>query len=190
MHATLQTRRLTLSPMTAADFDDLVELWSDEVFARAIFPAALSAEEVWMRLLRDIGHWEALGYGNWAVRETSSGAFVGTAGILEFRRTLEAPFVGPELGWGVAPRFQRRGMAMEAVTAALEWSERSLGAVRTVCMIHADNAPSHALAARLGYRPYDRTAYKGGDYLLLERAAGNGAVSGSGTPVGTRPVGA
>jgi hypothetical protein len=43
-------------------------------------------------------------------------------------------------------------------------------------MISPDNAPSHALAARVGYRPYAETLYKGSSVVLLERP-GRGAVA-------------
>jgi len=168
---TLVTERLTLAPVALGDLDDLVALWSDPAFATAIFPAALNAEDVWFRLLRDIGHWEALGYGNWAIRETATGAYVGSVGVLDYRRIMTPAFDAPELGWGVAPRFQGKGMAFEALSAALAWCDDALNAPRTVCMISPDNAPSHALAKRAGYVPYIETTYKGAPIVLLERRA-------------------
>lgn len=168
---TLITERLTLAPVGPGDLDDLVALWGDPAFATAIFPAPLSSEDVWFRLLRDIGHWEALGYGNWAIRETTTGDYVGSVGVLDYRRILTPPFDAPELGWGVAPRFQGKGMAFEAVSAALAWCDDTLNARRTVCMISPDNAPSHALAARAGYVRYAETTYKDAPVVLLERAA-------------------
>jgi len=167
----LITDRLTLTPMQVSDLPDLIALWADPAFATAIFPAALSSEDVWFRLLRDIGHWEVLGHGNWAIRETATGDFVGSVGVLDYRRILEPAFDAPELGWGVAPRFQGRGMAFEALSAALAWCDETLNAERTVCMIAPDNAPSHALAARAGYAPWAETTYKGVPVILLERSA-------------------
>ncbi|KQY70126.1 MULTISPECIES: GNAT family N-acetyltransferase [unclassified Brevundimonas] len=168
---TLVTERLTLTPVAVSDLEDLVTLWADPAFATAIFPAPLNSEDVWFRLLRDIGHWEALGYGNWAIRETSTGAYVGSVGVLDFHRILTPAFDAPELGWGVAPRFQGRGFAFEALSAALAWCDDALNAPRTVCMISPDNAPSHALAKRAGYAPYVETTYKGAPVVLLERLA-------------------
>lgn len=168
---TLVTDRLTLTPVQTSDFEDLVRLWGDPAFATSIFPAALTPEDVWFRLLRDIGHWEALGHGNWSVRETASGDYVGGVGVLDYRRTLDPPFDAPELGWGVAPRFQGRGLAYEAVSAALAWCDEALNAPRTVCMISPGNAPSLALAARAGYVAYAETRYKGEPVRLLERHA-------------------
>lgn len=167
----LITERLTLTPMQASDFGDLTSLWADPAFATAIFPVALSSEDVWFRLLRDIGHWEVKGYGNWAIRETATGDYVGSVGVLDYRRILDPVFDAPELGWGVAPRFHGRGMAFEALSAALAWCDEALNASRTVCMISPDNAPSQALAARAGYTPYAETTYKDAPVVLLERTS-------------------
>lgn len=165
----LITDRLTLTPVQATDLPDLCALWGDPVFAASIFPAPLSSEDVWFRMLRDIGHWEVKGYGNWSIRDTETGDYVGSVGVLDYRRILVPAFDAPELGWGVAPRFQGQGIAFEAVSAALAWCDDALNAPRTVCMISPDNAPSHALAARAGYVPYVETTYKGSPVVLLER---------------------
>ncbi len=170
MTTTLITERLALTPVQLSDYSDLTALWGDAAFATSIFPAALSSEDVWFRLLRDVGHWEVLGYGNWSIRVKDTGDYVGSVGIFDYRRLMDPPFDAPELGWGVAPRFQGKGMAFEALSAALAWCDDSLNAPRTVCMISPENAPSHALAKRAGYTPYVETSYKGAPVVLLERA--------------------
>ncbi|HZV84825.1 MAG TPA: GNAT family protein [Brevundimonas sp.] len=168
---TLITGRLTLTPIQASDFLDLCTLFGDVAFTRHIFGRALGSEEVWFRTLRDIGHWEALGYGNWAARLKEGGDLVGTFGVLDYRRQMTPVLDAPELGWGLAPRHQGQGLAFEALSAALAWCDDYLNAPRTVCMISPDNGPSHALATRAGYRPYAETTYKDGPVVLLERLA-------------------
>ena len=69
---------------------------------------ALSEEEIWFRLLRDLGHWAALGHGNWTVRLRAGGDYVGSVGVFDYRRDLDPPFDAPELGWGVAPASSTR----------------------------------------------------------------------------------
>lgn len=167
----LITERMTLKPVEVADFPDLCALFGDPAFTHHIFGRGLAAEEVWFRTLRDIGHWEALGHGNWAARLKVGGDLVGTCGVLDYRREMTPAFDAPELGWGVAPRHQGKGLAFEALSAALAWCDDALNAPRTVCMISPDNAPSHALARRAGYLPYVETTYKDGPVVLLERVA-------------------
>jgi len=168
---TLVTERLTLTPVALSDYDDLRAMWADREVIRHIFPEPLNGEDVWFRLLRDIGHWEALGHGNWTLRLKDTGEHVGGVGVLDFHRVLEPAFDAPELGWGLRSAFQGKGLAFEAVSAALAWCDEALNAPRTVCMIDPANAPSLALAARAGYREYARTDYKGAPVILLERTA-------------------
>ena len=167
----LTSARLTLTPVSVDDYDDLCTLWGDAAFATAILPEAMSTEDVWFRLLRDIGQWQIRGYGSWSVRRTADGVYIGNVSVLDHRRLMTPAFDVPELGWGVGPRFQGQGLAFEAVSAALEWCDHTLKAPQTVCMIDPDNAPSHVLARRVGYTPYADTLYKGSPVVLLERPA-------------------
>lgn len=168
---TLITERLTLTPVAVEDYAELKALWADPAFTHHIFPGGLSSEDVWYRLLRDLGHWQAVGHGNWSIRLKATGEYLGGVGVLDFHRIVEPPIDAPELGWGVDPRFQGQGFAFEALQAALAWCDESLNAARTVCMISPENAPSLALAQRAGYREYVRTTYKGEPVILLERDA-------------------
>ena len=165
----LTTERLILTPVAVSDFDDLKAIWNDEGFTRAITGRALSQEEVWFRLLRDLGHWQAMGRGNWSMRSRDTGAYVGSVGVLNYLRDLDPPFDAPELGWGVASAFQGKGLAREGLETALTWVDSILQAPRTVCMISPDNAPSLKLAERVGYIRYADSFYKDHIVHLLDR---------------------
>lgn len=168
----LTTPRLTLRPVRVDDFDEIAALWADERFTRPIAGRGpLNREEVWLRLLRDLGHWQALGQGNWSIRMTATGGYVGSVGVLDYRRECAPPLDAPELGWGVGVAFQGQGLAREALEAALAWCDGSLKAPRTVCMIDPPNAPSLKLADRAGYRPYAEGVYQDKAVILLERLA-------------------
>ena len=169
---TLITDRLTLTPVALSDYDDLRAMWRDPEVIRHIFPEPLNREDVWFRLLRDLGHWAALGYGNWTLRLKDTGEHVGGVGVLDFHRVLEPAIDAPELGWSLRSEFQGKGLAFEAVSAALAWCDDALNAPRTVCIIDPTNTPSLTLAARLGYSEYARATYKGEPVILLERSAG------------------
>jgi RimJ/RimL family protein N-acetyltransferase len=165
----LTTERLILTPVALTDFEDLKVIWNDEGFTRAITGRALTQEEVWFRLLRDLGHWQALGHGNWSMRGRETGVYVGSVGVLNYLRDLDPPFGAPELGWGVASAFQGQGLAREGLQAVLMWADTVMKAPRTVCMISPDNAPSLKLAERVGYLKYGDAVYKDRVVHLLER---------------------
>lgn len=166
----LTTQRLTMRPAALSDFDDLVAQWRDPEFTRHISGVPSSPEDVWSRLLRDIGHVQALGHGGWILRVRETGAYVGGLGVFDFHREVDPPLDAPEVGWGIVPAFQRRGLAAEALTAGLAWVDDELRAPRTVCMIAPANEPSIKLATRAGFTRHGTGTYKSNAVHLFERA--------------------
>ena len=166
----LSTPRLTLRAHTAADFADCAALWGDPAVVRHIGGRPLSEEEVWARVLRYAGLWALLGFGYWVVRDRATHRFVGEVGLADFRRELVPPVRdAPEVGWVLAPWAHGRGLATEAVRAALAWADAALRAPRTVCLVAPDNAASLRVAAKCGYQEAGRATYKGDPTVLLER---------------------
>ncbi|EGF92963.1 acetyltransferase GNAT family protein [Asticcacaulis biprosthecium C19] len=165
----LTTARLRLTPMTVADFEDLCRLWRDPAFTRQIGLPFMLPETVWLRLLRDIGHWQIMGVGNWAIRRREDDAWLGTVGIFDYRRDLVPAFGALEVGWGLVPAFHGQGYAFEAVTEALRYADDDLRLPRTTCMIAPDNAASFRLAAKVGFTPWVEGDLRGEKIQLLER---------------------
>jgi len=165
-----ETRRLILRRHAASDFPSYFTMSADERMARFAGRAPAGGDEAWMRLLRQAGHWSLYGYGFLAIEEKATGCFVGEAGLAHFRRGLGDAFDGaPEAGWAIAPWAQGHGYATEAAAAALAWIEGRFSIARTVCLIHAGNAPSLRVADKLGYAPLGRCTYRGYDAVTFER---------------------
>lgn len=166
----LDTQRLILRMYDLDDFPAYAEMTADPESFRYSERGAMSSDEAWTRMLRHSGHWALLSYGIFAIEEKESGRFVGEAGFGDFRRGLGPAFDGPPEGaWAISGWAQGRGYATEAAEAALGWVERELGARRTVCLIHAENAPSLSVARKLGYVPFQQCTYRGYAALLHER---------------------
>ena len=166
----LETPRLLMRGYRANDFDTWIAMWQDPAYYRYLTAEPLPREEVWRTLLRSAGHWAVMGYGFWALEEKATGQFIGTVGYLDGKRDIEPPIGGtPEMGWVIAARLHGQGYDTEAVASAKVWGDQHFGGVRTVCLIHPDNAPSLRLAEKFGFREYVRTMYKGEPGVLLER---------------------
>jgi len=166
----IETERLRLRPHRLDDFPHSAAMWADPAVTRHIGGRAFSMEESWARLLRYIGHWEALGFGYWVVEEKATGHFVGEAGFADFKREIEPPIDGlPEMGWAFVARVHGQGYATETVRALAAWGDRNLNSPRTVCLIHPDNQASFRVAEKCGFREYQRTMYKGQPTILLAR---------------------
>lgn len=166
---TLTTSRLTMTPFAVDDFADCLAMRSDAVVTRLV-SGVMTREDVWFRTLRNIGHWQALGFGPWTVRESATGRFVGEIGFFDSRRMTEPDFAGPpEAGWMTNTWAHGQGYASEAVAAMLAWGDARPGFGRIVCMIDPGNDPSLRLAQRFGFRRISDLTYKGNANVLLER---------------------
>lgn len=165
----IETGRLVLRGHVKADLDDCAAMWGDPEVTRFIGGKPSTREEVWARLLRYVGHWQAMDYGFWTVREKDGGRFIGEVGFADFKRTMTPSFGDtPEMGWALSPAAQGRGYASEAVGAALAWGDARFGGGRVTCMISPDNAPSLRVAEKMGFREFARTDYHG-PIILFER---------------------
>ena len=123
-----------------------------------------------MRLLRNVGHWDALGFGFWAIEDRLTGELIGEAGLMEFERMLDPPPPPvPECGWLLASPTHGRGVATEAVKAALGWMERERGTGSAFCMISPDNAPSLRVAAKCGFGQANSARYGERSVTILRR---------------------
>lgn len=175
MHTPLQippltTSRLTLRAPALTDFDASLAMWTHPDVTRFISGRASTGEEVWARLLRYLGHWAVFGHGFWIVEDGATGALLGEVGFGDFHREM-APSFGdtPEMGWVLAPAAHGRGVATEAVHAALAWADTRFA--RTGCIIAPQNAPSLRVAEKAGFRETIRTTYKGEPTVVFERLA-------------------
>lgn len=168
----LTTQRLILRAHTLADFPAYAAQRADPVVMRYLGKGdLLSEEEAWTRFVGIPGHWDLLGYGNWAVEEKASGAHVGIFGFADKKRPAQHPASGaPEMGWTLAAPAHGKGYATEAVQAALGWGRDFFGpGARTVCVISDDNAASIRVAQKCGFLQFATASRYGLGRLVFER---------------------
>jgi RimJ/RimL family protein N-acetyltransferase len=167
----LTTPRLELRVHTLDDFEACVLLWSDPDVVRHIGGKPFTREEVWQRLLRYAGHWSLSNFGFWTIRDSATDEFLGEIGLADFKREMTPSFgTAPECGWALLPSAQGKGLAAEALGAALGWADANLAAPRIVCMIDLANTRSTRLARRFGFIEYGVADYRGAQSAVFERA--------------------
>ncbi len=108
---------LRLTPVGAADAADLVRLGADPRVG-ATLGGVRSPAETHAQLARFQAHWQAHGFGVWAVRQAATGDFVGRAGFLH--TTLTDPAFTTEtvgLLYAIAPEHGGQGYARAIATA-------------------------------------------------------------------------
>jgi RimJ/RimL family protein N-acetyltransferase len=166
----IETGRLALRGHRPDDFADYMALWTDPAVTRFIGGRPSTREEVWGRLLRNIGHWVSLGFGYWVIVEKRSVRFIGEVGFADFRREIEPSLDGmPEIGWAIAPDAHGQGYATEAARAAIAWGDGHFGSRPTACIIAPENGPSIRVAEKCGYRAFARTTYKDKPTIMFVR---------------------
>lgn len=171
MHIELLTDRLRLRPFGVADFDHVAALWADPLVFRWMSTTPSSPQDSWFRLLRYMGHWQALGFGSLAVFSRADGSFLGEVGVFDFKRGLTPSLDGmAETGWVFAPHAWGRGIAAEAVNALLDWYAATADPRPLACIIAPGNEPSLKLARRLGFAVIAETTYRDAPTLVLRRS--------------------
>jgi RimJ/RimL family protein N-acetyltransferase len=148
--AEVETARLRLRRLTAADLPALIAYRNDPEVARYQGWETFSAEEADTFLAKQDAT-EPGTPGSWfeiAMEEKASGTMVGDCAL---HVRADDPRQG-EVGFTVSPAHQRRGLASEAVAAVLDYAFGTLGLHRIIAVTDARNAASAALLERIGMR--------------------------------------
>ncbi len=169
----IETPRLILRMHEPADLPASMRLWADPGVVRLMTRRTLNEDEVWLRCLRHWGSWAMLGYGFWLIEDRESGEAIGETGFQELKRTSEPSYAGmPEAGWALRPAWQGRGLAREAVDAALAWWDSRFPGGRLACIIAPENAASIRIADGVGFvRQTEITMASGAVMTLFHRAS-------------------
>ena len=169
----LETARLLMPPLSEQHTSALAEVYADPEVTRYIGGAALDAESTAAQVARFEAVWREYGFGQCALIDRETGALLGRAGLHPWPQWDEV-----ELGYVLARHAQGRGLATEAARAWLDVASETLALDRLTAVIHPDNAPSRALAARLGFRVHrDDVIPAGVPVLVYELARPSGRTS-------------
>lgn len=147
----LETPRLILRAPTLEDLQDWVRFAGHEETMHHL-GGVQSPSSAWRSLMTMIGAWKAHGYAMFSVVEKASGKWIGRIGPWQ---PLEWP--GTEVGWGLHADYWRKGYALEAATATIDWSFENLGWSEVIHTIVPENIASISLAEKLGSK-YQRQA--------------------------------
>jgi RimJ/RimL family protein N-acetyltransferase len=140
---TLETERLILREWRDEDFEGYKAYRADPICSK--FIGVFDERSAWREMTYMAGHWLMRGFGNWSVVEKSSGKACGHCGPYYPHGWPE-----PEIGWGLYPGYWGKGYATEAATAALTYAYTKMNWKTAISLIASENAPSIALATRLG----------------------------------------
>jgi RimJ/RimL family protein N-acetyltransferase len=140
----LETPRLILRPPRLEDFEGWAAFMADGEASKFIGGPQVRPV-AWRGFLQISGAWLVQGYSMFSVEEKASGRWIGRLGPW-----VPEGWPGTEVGWGIIPEAQGRGYAIEGSIAAIDWAFDHLGWTEVIHCIDPDNAPSQAVARKLG----------------------------------------
>jgi len=160
----LQTERLTLRPLVAADAELYAGMRYHPEVAKWLSPAAAGADPV-DAARATIGRfeqsWQERRYAPWGLFR--DGRLIGHGGlnwVPEFGET--------EVLWALHPDAWRQGYATEMARAALDYGFKDLGLELIFAIANPDNHPSQAVMTRLGMTYRRNVTYRGFDAVWLD----------------------
>ena len=166
----IETDRLRLRPHRVEDFNRYLPLWLTPEPASVVPSLLLNQEEIWARLLRWVGHWQSFGFGMFIAEDRITNEVVAEGGLAHFKRGLIEQFDNaPEAGWRVLATRRGHGIAVEAMSAIMDWFDAREIAKRTVCLIHDGNVASVRVATRIGFNAFGTCEFKGHSATMFER---------------------
>src|SRR5258705_2531303 len=170
----LETLRLRLRPLAAADLPDLIALDLDPDVMRYVgspagvkTPAETEARARAGILKVERGVTEPLGF--WRVEPLADAGFLGVAALIRMPdgQDVEVAYRLARAAWG-------RGIATEAAGALVAHGLRTLGLLRLVAVTYPENRASQGVLDKLGFERRGRPRHMGVQTTLplLTPAAG------------------
>lgn len=141
----LVTERLILREFRNEDLDAFAAFMADADVMRYIGGSAMTRDEAWRSMAVTLGHWQLRGFGAWAVERKDDGRLVGRVGMIE-----PEGWPGLEIGWTLGRPYWGKGYASEAANAAICFAFLTQPVEALISCIDPDNAPSQAVARRVG----------------------------------------
>lgn len=164
-----ETKRCIIRELTMDDIDALFDLYSKPGitdFVEPLYDYDKECEYEKAYIEHMYGYYE---YGMWLVFSKETGELIGRAGLenrdycdessnAEIQRTYHSEM---ELGYVIAPEYQRQGYATEVCKAILDYAWENLAPERINCLIDERNYPSRKLVEKLGFHLLEETDVTG-----------------------------
>lgn len=148
----VNSQRLSLDAMRPEDFDWYADLWANPDITIQIGEKPRDRRQAWELFLRNAGHWQMTGMGQWAITELKTRRMVGCTGFFFGTTTFGDDFDSiAQVTWLIDPVAQASGFGWEAIQAAHDWHDRiTPGPVGAQILPGASDAIR--ILERLGYK--------------------------------------
>ncbi|MGH9132321.1 MAG: GNAT family N-acetyltransferase [Ilumatobacteraceae bacterium] len=144
---TIVTERLTLTPLTVADAEGMLDVYRDQrmyEYTGGAPPTPTQLRERYKVLAKGFNHDRTEQWCNWIVRLDGDPGPIGA-----MQATIARDLTSAEVAWEIGVGHQGRGLASEAARALVDWLVAS-GVARITATIHPDHSASAGVAGRAG----------------------------------------
>ena len=155
---TLLTDRLVLIKLGPDDLDEVAALFADPEVMRHVKGGVRTRPETADILATAERNWKRLGWGPWAIRDSTSGGLIGEGGLQPLDDVVSASV---DFGYTLGRRHWDKGIATEAgqVILADGWTRYGGDVIHAV--VHPDNTASRAVLRKLSFRRIDKRVIRG-----------------------------
>ena len=154
----LRTKRLVLLPLGPADLDEAAAVFGDPRVMMHIDGGTRDRATTAHVLEANQRCWKSEGWGLWAIRDATSGAFLGQAGL---QRVTEIVGATVEFGLIISRRNWGKGVAAEAGNAILYDAWERYDGAQIHAIVHPDNPAGGAVLRKLGFRRQEDELIRG-----------------------------
>ncbi|HEY8423831.1 MAG TPA: GNAT family N-acetyltransferase [Clostridia bacterium] len=146
----LKTERLTILPLTDQELKNMIDNEKDETLKTAY-------SEMLEGCQKNPEHriWHTL----WVLKLNSSGETVGSLAFKGFNGGAV------EIGYGINPEYQGKGLMTEAVKAAVYWAAAQPGVTAIEAETEPDNIASQRVLKKAGFVPKGVNGAEGPRYI-------------------------
>ena len=143
----LETTRLILRPMQAADIDDLLVIFTDPKVMALFDSDPFNRQQMSNWLQRNLDHQDKYGYGLFSVVLKTNRLLIGDCGleVMEVDGTRVA-----ELGYDFRSDYWNQGYATEAASAVRDYAFNMLGLPQLISLIRVHNTASQRVSEKIG----------------------------------------
>ncbi|MCB0643841.1 MAG: GNAT family N-acetyltransferase [Phaeodactylibacter sp.] len=150
MQIYIETDRLILRPIEAADRQGIFELDSDPEVHRYLGKKpikSLPESEAVINYIQQ--QYEEDGIGRWAVIDRRTNEFIGWSG-LKYERKVRPEMPYYDLGYRLKRKFWGKGIATETALEALNYGFRTMGLEEIYAGAHVENIGSNKVLQKVG----------------------------------------
>lgn len=146
---TLETKHLTLRPLTQADLNFVFRHFSDPQVHQYLYDNPPIKDHVEAQEIIDF-YVDCVGkpYNRWVLERKSDGQPLGTCGFHKWDKR----YFRTEIGYDLSPEFWRQGYMSEALQAAIHYGFSQMGLHRIEALVYVGNQASLKLLEKLGFK--------------------------------------